>query len=261
MYGMAGYLEGQRTMTAERFLALHYLQETLSYYFRDISLLDNALIHRSFVNENPTLSCKDNERFEFLGDAVIGLCTSDILMKKFPDYTEGQLSKIRASIVNEHSLADLARNLTIGDYLLLGKGEEASGGRTKISILSNTFEALTAAVYLDCGFEKAYDFIRTVFEALIEEGDRTSIYGDYKTALQEICQTRFKDIPKYALIGELGPDHDKVFEVSLSVAGAITTTGTGKSKKDAEQQAARKALEALQKNEAEIETVEEGSCS
>jgi ribonuclease III len=247
-------------MTDERFLALYHLQQTLSYFFRDTSLLDNALIHRSFVNENPTLSCKDNERLEFLGDAVIGLCTSDILIKKFPDYTEGQLSKIRASIVNEHSLADIAKKFTIGDYLLLGKGEVTSGGRTKVSILSNAFEALTAAIYLDCGFEKVYDFIETAFRHIIEEGPGTVTYRDYKTTLQEICQNRFKDIPKYTLTRELGPDHNKIFEVSLSVAGAITTTGMGTSKKDAEQQAAKKALETLEKNEAEIEIREDESC-
>jgi len=256
----ADCLEGQRIMTDERALTLYNLQRKLSYDFKDPGLLDNALIHRSFVNENPTLSCKDNERLEFLGDAVIGLCTSDILMKKFPDYTEGQLSKIRASIVNEHSLADIARKLTIGDYLLLGKGEETSGGRTKPSILSNAFEALTAAIYLDCGFENAYDFIKAVFEPLIEEGTKTAIYRDYKTAVQEICQNRFKDIPKYMLTKESGPDHDKVFEVRLSLAGNIMTTGTGKSKKEAEQQAAKKALETLHKNETRIEAGEDGLC-
>lgn len=236
-------------MTDERFTNLRNFQQILTYAFNDINLLDNALIHRSFVNENPSLSCKDNERLEFLGDAVIGLCISDILIKKFVDYTEGQLSKMRADAVNEYSLADLARKLTIGDYLLLGKGEENSGGRTKTSILSNAFEAVTAAIYMDSGFENVYKFLQTIFEPLIEEGTSSLIYRDYKTALQEICQFRFKETPKYSLIREIGPDHDKVFEISLTVAGTITTTGAGKSKKEAEQRTAQKALEELARNQ------------
>lgn len=236
-------------MTDERFTNLRNFQQILAYAFNDINLLDNALIHRSFVNENPSLSCKDNERLEFLGDAVIGLCISDILIKKFVDYTEGQLSKMRADAVNEYSLADLARKLTIGDYLLLGKGEENSGGRTKTSILSNAFEAVTAAIYMDSGFENVYKFLQTIFEPLIEEGTSSLIYRDYKTALQEICQFRFKETPKYSLIREIGPDHDKVFEISLTVAGTITTTGAGKSKKEAEQRTAQKALEELARNQ------------
>ncbi len=239
-------------MTDERLAALNQLQEKLDYYFRDPRLLDNALIHRSFVNENPALCLQDNERLEFLGDTVIGLCTSDILMKQYPDYMEGQLSKMRASIVNEHSLADLAKKHAIGDFLLLGRGEESSGGRMKISILSNAFEAVIAAIYLDSGFEEACGFIKRVFAPLIVEDTGTSIYRDYKTAVQEICQDRFRDTPKYTLTAESGPDHEKIFDVRLSVAGIITTTGTGKSKKEAEQQAAKKALEALRQNETGI---------
>jgi ribonuclease III len=232
-------------MTDERFAALDNFQRLLGYRFNNIDLLDNALIHSSFVNENPTLSCKDNERLEFLGDAVIGLCLSDLLTQRFPDYAEGQLSKLRAYAINEQSLAGLARQLNIGDYLLLGKGEEGSGGKTKASILSNAFEAVAAAVYLDCGFEETYKFLDDIFEPLIEEGTKSVIYRDYKTALQEICQNRFKETPRYTLINETGPDHDKVFEISLTIAGKITTVGTGKSKKEAEQQAARRALAEL----------------
>lgn len=242
------YMEGFSTMTDARLTSLKDFEQILAYTFNDINLLDNALIHRSFVNENPSLSCKDNERLEFLGDAVIGLCISDILIKKFTDYTEGPLSKMRADIVNEYSLAELARKLTMGDYLLLGKGEENSGGRTKTSILSNAFEAVTAAIYLDSGFQSVYTFLKTIFEPLIEEGPSSLIYRDYKTALQEICQFRFKETPKYSLIRETGPDHDKVFEISLTIAGAVTTTGAGKSKKEAEQRAAQKALEELAKH-------------
>ena len=230
-------------MTDERFVNLKHFQQTLGYRFSTIDLLDNALIHRSFVNENPALSRSDNERLEFLGDAVIGLCLSDLLIRKFPDYAEGQLSKLRAYVVNEQSLAGLARKLNIGDHILLGRGEEGSGGRTKASILSNAFEAVAAAIYLDCGFEKTYKFLENIFEPIVEEGIKSVIYKDYKTALQEICQNRFKETPRYTLINETGPDHDKIFEISLTIAGKITTTGTGKSKKGAEQRAARRALE------------------
>ncbi|MGO9137644.1 MAG: ribonuclease III [Syntrophales bacterium] len=234
-------------MTDERFADLENFQRTLGYHFNRIELLDNALIHRSFVNETPALSCKDNERLEFLGDAVIGLCLSDLLMKRFPDYAEGQLSKLRAYVVNEQSLAGLARNLNIGAYLVLGRGEEGSGGRTKTSILSNAFEAVAAAIYIDCGFEKTSKFLENLFASVVEEGMKSVIYKDYKTALQEICQNRFKETPKYTLINETGPDHDKVFEISLTIAGMITTAGTGKSKKEAEQLAARRALEEFAK--------------
>jgi len=244
-------------MTDERFMCLESLQRRFAHSFKDVNLLDMALIHRSYVNENPALGIRDNERLEFLGDAVIGLCTGDILMKKYPDYTEGQLSKMRASIVNEYFLAELAKKYAIGDCLLLGKGEETSGGRVKTSILSNAFEAVTAAIFLDAGFDKAYEFIKTAMEHLMAKGTETTIYSDYKTTAQEICQNLFKDVPKYSLTGESGPDHDKLFEVTLSVAGIIKTTGVGKSKKEAEQQAAKKALESLHKDYIKAETSKE----
>ncbi len=234
-------------MTDERLSDLEIFQQILNYRFSNTDLLDNALTHRSFVNENSSLGCNDNERLEFLGDAILGLCLSDLLVRKFPDYAEGQLSKLRAYVINEQSLAALARNLHIGDYLLLGKGEENSGGRTKASILSNAFEAVVAAIYFDCGLEKAYKFLKNIFEPLVEQGMKSFVYKDYKTAIQEICQNRFKETPRYMLINEVGPDHNKVFEVSLCVAGMITTTGMGKSKREAEQRAAQRALEELAK--------------
>jgi ribonuclease III len=235
-------------MTEERRIALKKLEEYLSCSFSNLSLLDNALVHRSYVNEKLSSSFKDNERLEFLGDAVLDLCISDLLMKNYPDYTEGQLSKLRASIVNEQPLAELARNFQIGSFILLGKGEESSGGRSKASILANTFEAVIAAVYLDGGFERAREFIRRLFAPFIEEGIRRITYRDYKTALQEFSQNRFKEIPRYALIGEYGPDHDKIFEIRLTIPDIIETTGEGKSKKEAEQSAAHKALDELLQN-------------
>lgn len=232
-------------MTVARIASLKNLERKLDCFFQDVALLENALIHRSFVNENPALSVRDNERLEFLGDAVLGLCISDMLIKTFPGDAEGQLSKVRASLVKEQPLAELARKFNLGDYLLLGKGEEISGGREKNSILANAFEALIAAIYLDCGFDKIRLFVNGLFAPLIAQGTEELIYRDYKTALQEAAQSRFKEIPQYVLIGESGPDHNKVFEIKLTINGVLDASGTGKSKKEAEQQAAGKALEKL----------------
>ncbi len=231
-------------MSEERMTALDHLQQMLPYLFRDDSLLDTALTHRSYVNENPSELRRDNERLEFLGDAVLELCISDLLMKNFPDYQEGPLSQLRAAIVNEQPLAEMAKSFRLGDYLLLGKGEEASGGRCKPSLLANTFEALIAAIYLDGGFEEAAALIRRLFTPLIEEGYRT--YRDYKTTVQQISQHAFKETPRYTLIQEYGPDHSKTFEIQLSISDRIQTTGTGKNKKEAEQRAAEQAIRILE---------------
>jgi len=224
---------------------LRALAQQLDSSFSNLTLLDNALTHRSFVNENPLSAGRDNERLEFLGDAVLELCISDMLMKKFPAYLEGQLSKLRASVVNEQPLAELARRFCLGDYLLLGKGEEISGGREKNSLLANTFEAVIAALYLDRGLDTTLFFVGRLFAPLIADGTKELIYRDYKTALQETAQNRFKEIPQYSLVGEYGPEHNKLFEVSLTLNGVLETGGTGKNKKEAEQQAAKKALEIL----------------
>jgi len=235
-------------MNEERLQALRELEACLGYRFKDGALLNNALTHRSFVNENPGLSCKDNERLEFLGDAVLELTVSDMLMKNFPDYTEGQLSKLRASVVNEQPLAELARRFRIGDFLLLGRGEEASGGRTKPSLLANAFESIVAAMYVDGGFDQAAAFVGRLFEPLMQRGAVSAVYRDYKTAAQEICQNRFREVPRYAVISETGPDHDKRFETAFVVGDRTIATGTGRNKKEAEQQAAKTALENLQRN-------------
>ena len=232
-------------LTEERRTVLARFSEVLRYRFRNAALLDTALTHRSYVNENPMEACQDNERLEFLGDAVLELCISDMLMKQFPDYKEGQLSQLRASIVNEQPLAEMAKSFHLGDYLLLGKGEEISGGRSKPSLLANTLEALVAAIYLDGGFEETAAMIGRLFAPLIGEGYRT--YRDYKTTVQQITQHAFKETPRYTLISEQGPDHDKTFEVQISIADRIMTTGTGKNKKEAEQRAAEKAIQLLEK--------------
>ncbi len=235
-------------MKEERLQDLKELEAYIGHRFEDRGLLDNALTHRSFVNENSASACKDNERLEFLGDAVLELTVSDMLMRKFPDCAEGELSILRASVVNEQPLAKLARRFRIGEFLLLGKGEEASGGRTKSSLLANAFESVVAAMYLDVGFDRTAAFIGRLFEPLIETGTVAVVYRDYKTAAQEICQNFFKEFPRYVMISETGPDHEKRFETSLVIGERVIATGTGRSKKEAEQQAAKKALETLRSN-------------
>jgi len=236
-------------MDEERRQALTNLEEQLGHRFTRQDLLDNALTHRSFANENPSLPCRDNERLEFLGDAVLELAVSDILMRKFPDYDEGQLSKLRASVVNEQPLAELARRFRIGEFLLLGRGEETSGGRTKPSLLANAFESVLAAIYLDGGFDRAAVFIGRLVEPLMEEGEMTAVYRDYKTAAQEMIQTRFREAPRYVVVSETGPDHEKCFETNLLVGERVIATGKGRSKKEAEQQAARAAMEEMREIE------------
>jgi ribonuclease III len=236
-------MDEQRVLET-RIAGLHELQDILRYHFRDASLLDTALTHRSYVNENPSAAGHDNERLEFLGDAVLELCISDLLMMQFPDFQEGSLSQMRAAIVNEQPLAELAMSFQLGDYLLLGKGEEASGGRAKPSLLANAFEALMAAIYLDGGFDATAALTRRLFTPLIKQSDRK--YRDYKTAVQQISQNIFKETPRYTLIHEYGPDHDKTFEVRLSIADRIQATGTGKNKKEAEQRAAEQAIRILE---------------
>jgi ribonuclease III len=232
-------------MNRERLEQLAGLERALGYKFNDLSFLECALTHRSFANENPDLLVQDNERLEFLGDAVLTLCITDMLMEKFPECTEGDLSKIRSSIVNERPLAGIARELRIGDYLLLGKGEDISGGRSKSSLLANALEAIIAAVYCDTGFAGAFDFIGKRFHPLLETGVADVLYRDYKTSLQETTQNRFRVIPRYSVIREYGPDHDKVFQVRVSIGDVVSTAGLGRNKKEAEQRAARKALEAI----------------
>ncbi len=204
-----------------------------------------ALTHRSYANEHAAQGCADNERLEFLGDAVLQLCTSHLLMRLFPGDAEGQLSKRRTSIVNERPLAELARQLDLGSFLLLAKGEDQSGGREKSSLLSDAFEAVIAAIYLDGGYRGANRFIERFFTPLIREEGEVPIYRDYKSDLQELAQGRYHFIPRYELVGESGPDHDKTFEMEVRVAHVVSIRARGKNKKEAEQEAARLALDLL----------------
>lgn len=232
-------------MDNDRLQRLTALQKKLSYAFRNMDLLSIALTHRSYVNENPQSGASDNERLEFLGDAVLGLCVSDLLMKKHADFDEGTLSKIRSLMVNEKPLADLAAQLGLGDCLLLGRGEEHSGGRAKESLLANAFEAVIAAIYLDSSFSKTKTLIRRLMKPLMNDQALAAQSFDYKTALQEFCQKKYKSAPLYTLLAENGPDHDKIFEIEVAAGDSVREIGRGKSKKDAQKQAAQKAWESL----------------
>jgi ribonuclease III len=232
-------------MDNDRLQRLTALQEKLSYAFRNMDLLSTALTHRSYVNESPQSGASDNERLEFLGDAVLGLCVSDLLMKKHTDFDEGTLSKIRSLMVNEKPLADLAAQLGLGDCLLLGRGEEHSGGRAKESLLANALEAVIAAIYLDSSFSKTKTLISRLMKPLMNDQALAAQSFDYKTALQELCQKKYKSAPLYTLLTESGPDHDKIFEIEVAVGDSVREIGRGKSKKDAQKQAAQKAWESL----------------
>ncbi len=233
-------------MNKDRKKQLKPLQKKISYSFKKLSLLNQAFTHKSYANENQEKECKDNERFEFLGDAVIDLIIGHLLMDDFPQYNEGNLTKLRSAIVNEKRFADLARELNLGDFLLLSKGEDATDGRNKNSILADTYEALIAAIYLDGGFKRAFKVVRKHFKDILSAASQGSLYfRDFKSELQEYTQSIFKATPKYTLAKKSGPDHNKTFEVNITFKNKFWGKGIGKSKKDASQKAAQKALEKL----------------
>ncbi len=221
------------------------LEKNVGYIFKNPALLENALRHSSYVNER-TDKGSDNECLEFLGDAVLNLVVSQLLMEKYPEQKEGVLSKMRANLVNEIRLAEIARKIELGKFLLLGKGELITHGRQKNSILADAFEALIAAIYIDGGFEAAFVMVKNHFGELVKAAkieNKTYIF-DAKSKLQEIVQTIFRETPQYQIIEETGPDHDKTFVVLLKFSD-ISSEGTGKSKKMAEQDAARRAIEII----------------
>lgn len=220
--------------------SLTELQQRIAHSFRQPELLERALTHKSYANENRVLS--HNERLEFLGDAVLNLVVSEYLMKSCPDSTEGDLSRLRAAVVSESALAIVARAIGIGPYLLLGKGEEQTGGRNKDSLLADSLEALIASVYLDAGMQAAEMLILRSFGDMISKTCATGGILDYKTTLQELCQEKLKLLPEYRVISETGPDHLKQFTVEISVNREVYGRGVGKSKKEAEQKAAKEAL-------------------
>ena len=218
------------------------LEETLGYTFRDPALLDNALTHSSYANENRSKGSQSNERLEFLGDSVLGIVTADYLYRTHPDLPEGDLTRTRAALVCEESLVEVARAWDLGKYLKLGRGESAGGGRSRPSIQADAVEAVLAAVYLDGGIGSARKIIqRYILDAEAERSKNR----DYKTALQELVQRESGQVLQYHLVGSSGPDHAKVFSVEVTLNGAAVGQGRGHSKKEAEQNAARAAIEAL----------------
>jgi len=219
------------------------LEAAIGYRFRNVTLLQNALAHSSYANERWHDSLKSNERLEFLGDSVLGMVVADYLYRTFPGRPEGELTRMRADMVCEQTLATVANTIGLGEHMLLGKGEEQGGGRSRNSILADAVESVIAACYLDGGMEAAVAFIQ---KFILVKVPVTRLHNmDYKTALQEQVQQKKNQVLSYQLVGESGPDHDKHFQVELTLNGQLIGVGSGSSKKRAEQDAAREAMEKL----------------
>lgn len=221
---------------------LSELQTKIGYRFNNVKTLKKSLTHSSYANEHKSEGSVCNERLEFMGDSVLGFVCAELLFKKFPSRHEGELSKLRSSLVCESALSGYALEIELGKYLLLGHGEDQAGGRERPSILSDAFEALLAAIYLDGGMQEAKNFILPFLEKAIEDDSQYTLCRDYKTALQEIAQKNPGEIIRYTTVNETGPDHDKQFAVNVYLNSNLLATGIGKSKKEAEQDAAHKAL-------------------
>ena len=219
------------------------LEARLGYVFGERARLECALTHKSYLNENASWGRPDNERLEFLGDAVIDLVVGHLLMDAAPERNEGELSKTRAGIVNESGLADVAGELGLGEWLFLGRGEEQSGGRRKPSVLADACEALVAAVYLDGGFDAAFAVVQRLFGARVASAGEAGLH-DFKTRLQERAARRRLHV-RYSVVQEQGPDHDKTFEIAAHIGDREYARGIGKTKKEAEQRAAETALRVL----------------
>ena len=224
------------------------LQETLGVSFNALSLLEQALVHSSYVNENPGFVPGSNERLEFLGDAILGFIVAEKLYQDFPDLTEGEMTKLRSALVRRDTLARVAKAMGLGGYLYLGRGEEASGGRYKPANLAGALEAVIAAVFLDHGSAVARDFVLNALNDEVMKVISQSMEVDYKSRLQELIQSRQQVTPTYWLVEARGPDHDKKFTVEVMAGDTVLGRGSGKSKKLAETEAARSALERLSTN-------------
>ncbi|PID40644.1 MAG: ribonuclease III [Proteobacteria bacterium] len=220
------------------------LEAKLEYRFNSADQLTCALLHSSYVNEQPESDMASNERLEFLGDAVLNLAVSHLLMQENPKLAEGELSRIRAHLVNETHLAGIARKIDLGRHLLLGKGEELTDGRNKNSILADAVEAIIAAIYIDGGFDAAFAFVHRQYRGQLQAAQTDRLMIDFKSRLQEHVQSVYRHVPRYRVVDESGPDHDKTFKVKVEVAG-ISAEGIGKNKKMAEQNAARCTLALL----------------
>jgi ribonuclease III len=239
--------DGFKKLTRSSFQTadIETLCNKLGYRFKSLETLSQSFRHASFVNEQPGTKLQDNQRLEFLGDAVLELAVTHLLMEKYPDAEEGRLSKLRAAIVDEAGLYRLAVELELGRFLQLGRGEEQSGGKEKPSILSDTLEALFGAIYLDGGFDNALKIARRLFGSIIRDGIGKYSGQDFKSRLQEFSQRVYKALPVYTLEEENGPAHDRTFRVALTLAGKVLSTGEGKNKKEAEQKAAEQAFHDL----------------
>ncbi len=229
------------------------VEQTLGYRFADRGLLEHALTHRSKAHEDVSGGVRDNESLEFLGDAVLGFVIADWLFRECPDWDEGQKSKAKAMIVSTTTLAAVGEHLGLGEHLLLGRGEEKSGGRRKRSLIADTFEAVLAAIYLDGGIEEARAFLDRCFrqqlDAVRTGGPTPGLMVDYKSALQEHLQTHDRGLPEYRLIGQSGPAHRKTFATEVHVGGEALARGEGRSKKESEQRAAARSLQVLGAND------------
>ena len=222
------------------------LQQTLGVSFNNLSLLEQALVHSSYVNENPGFAPTSNERLEFLGDAVLGLIVAEKLYQDFPQLSEGEMTRLRAALVCQDTLARVARAIKLGDYLYLGKGEKASGGERKPANLARALEAVIAAVFLDQGLFTTRDVTLRLFNEELQKVASQGVEVDYKSQLQELIQAREQQAPVYRVVEATGPDHEKKFTVEVRIGDTVLGKGTGKSKKTAETEAARSALQRLQ---------------
>jgi ribonuclease III len=224
---------------------LNQLQISLGLQFQDIAILKLALIHSSFINENPELAPVSYERLEFLGDAVLGLVIAEKLYHDLPEAPEGEMTKLRAALVRRESLAELAQQIDLGDYIYLGVGEESGGGRQKPVNLAGVFESLIAAIYLDQGLPAAYDFILKMFGPRMHQMADQKAGANFKSRLQEMMQAERQITPSYHLVEATGPDHERLFVIDVKIGDEVLGRGSGKSKKAAETEAARQALETL----------------
>lgn len=234
--------------TTNRINLLQELIKNLNIKINNLNIIDKALTHSSYVNENKDLKLESNEKLEFLGDAVLGLVITEYLYNLYPDYSEGKLSKMKSRLVSAEVLSKLSNELSLGEYMLLGKGEEKSGGRKRQSNIENAFESVVGAIYLDSGFKESANFIINRFnEQFLEHFQSKEIGKDYKGELQEFSQKKFNTSPVYSVVSEVGPEHKKIFEVRVLIKGKEYGRGVGKSKKEAEQKASSNAINFLKK--------------
>ncbi len=238
-------------MEEERLTSLKELENHLGHQFKEIRWLDQALTHKSFIYETNHPKKEDNEVLEFIGDSVLNLAISYLLFKKFPDAQEGTLSMMRSQLVRRTSLSSLSKELHLQSYLLLGKSQQIAGRTGKSSVLANTYEALIGAIFMDAGFDRALEIIQNHFDSHLQERMSSVLLKDYKSHLQIYSQQSFGISPQYHVLKEYGPDHDKSFQVCVTIGGEVKGMGWGKNKKEAEQEAAQKALEEIKKTDVE----------